>query len=101
MELALADANTGRTVTVGDEIVVNLPENPTTGFLWRPDLDTDALQMISDDYEIDQGQRGAPGMHRFLFRVLREGPTALRLVRGREWEKYITDEFCVSLTVRI
>ncbi len=99
MTLTPADANTNRSVSVGDEITVRLPETPTTGYCWRPDVDSDALQILGDHYEVATLPRGAPGLHVFTFRALREGATVLKLVQGRAWENRTIDEYRVNLQV--
>ncbi|MGE5764960.1 MAG: protease inhibitor I42 family protein [Mycobacterium leprae] len=99
MKLTAADANTTRTVSVGNEVIVQLPETPTTGYQWRPEVDSDALQIIGDQYEVVETPRGAPGLHVFAFRAIREGPTVLKLVRGRAWESRTIDEYRVNLRI--
>jgi predicted secreted protein len=100
VELTAADANTSRAVVVGDEIVVRLPETPTTGYQWHPEVDGRALQLVDDQYEIEQQPRGAAGLHRFTFRALRDGPTVLKLVERRAWEDHGGDEYRVVLQIR-
>ncbi|GAA2903035.1 hypothetical protein GCM10010472_71570 [Pseudonocardia halophobica] len=100
MELSAADANSRRSATVGDEIVVRLPETPTSGYQWLPEIDPSALQVVDDTYEFDQNRRGGSGVHRFTFRALREGPTLLKLVNRRPWEQQGSEEYRVDLRIR-
>ncbi|MDT7596598.1 MAG: inhibitor of cysteine peptidase [Pseudonocardiales bacterium] len=101
MELILDDDGSRRTVPVGDEIVVRLPETPTTGYLWRLDLVTDELQLIDDHYEAPAIPRGAPGVHVLTFRAVRDGPAMLKVVKGRSWEDHPAQVFRVDLDVRV
>ena len=73
---------------VGDTVVIELTENPTTGFRW--DLvanDPHILSPIGDDYSIaPSGNIGGGGKRTLRFRVLKAGTVALKLVHRRAWE---------------
>ncbi|HUL27100.1 MAG TPA: protease inhibitor I42 family protein [Streptosporangiaceae bacterium] len=97
MELRQEDSGGRRTARVGEELSVVLPENPTTGYRWQPEIDTSALQQTDDRYEGPAEPRGAAGTRRLTFKVLRPGPAQLRLVKRRAWENTGVDEFSVDL----
>jgi predicted secreted protein len=99
MRLSQEDANSSWSVPVGEDVVVQLPERATTGHLWRPETDDSALQLVDDYPNASALPRGAPGTHTFVFRPLRPGPTVLRLVLARPWEKTPVEEFTVDLRV--
>src|SRR3954451_533006 len=100
MELSEQDAGRRCTVRVGDSVTIVLPENPTTGYRWHPDVDTEALAPAEDRYE-DPGQsRGAAGTRRLTFVARRPGVTRLHLVKERAWEQTAAEEFEVSLDVQ-
>jgi inhibitor of cysteine peptidase len=100
MELTLDDDGSRRTVLVGDEVVVKLPEKPTTGYRWRLDVITDGLRLTDDHYEATTNPRGAPSVHVLRFRAVRDGAAMLRVVEGRSWEDHTVRAFSVDLDVR-
>jgi predicted secreted protein len=97
MELTQDDSGGRRATRVGDELSVVLSENPTTGYRWHPEADTETLQQTGDHYEGPTEPRGAAGARRLTFRVLRPGPVHLRVVKRRDWEETAVDEFSIDL----
>ncbi len=86
VELAQEDSGGRRTLSVGDVLVVALAENPTTGYRWQAEFDSDRLQATEDRFEATSDLRGAPGSRYLAFRALAPGETRLRLVNCRAWE---------------
>jgi inhibitor of cysteine peptidase len=99
VNLTQEDSGGTRSIRVGDEITVVLAENPTTGYRWHADIDTDRLQLTADDYEGPERPVGAAGMRRLTFAPLQPGQTRLHLVKRRSWEQTAVAEFDVSLDV--
>ena len=99
MELGQADSGGRRGARVGEDVVVALAENPTTGYRWYPDVDETALQVADDRNDGPVERRGAPGIRYITFRALRTGPTRLRLERKRPWEVAAVEEFAVDLDI--
>jgi inhibitor of cysteine peptidase len=100
VELTEKDSGGRRTVRVGDDIVVTLAENPTTGYRWSADVDASSLGQTDDRYTGPDEPRGAGGMRRLTFTALRAGTIHLRLVKKRAWERDGDGEqFTVDLTV--
>ncbi|MGH3547999.1 MAG: protease inhibitor I42 family protein [Pseudonocardiaceae bacterium] len=61
MRLTRNDADTRRTVPVGEPIEIELPETPTTGYRWR--LDTaDNFEQVNDQHTATVLTAGAPGL---------------------------------------
>lgn len=79
----------GRTVetTVGQELAIGLPENPTAGFRWRLVRDGGPVCALRDDV-FDPGREapGQPGMHRWKFQVVAAGVATIKLAYRRAWE---------------
>jgi predicted secreted protein len=96
VELSLADAGAVRAAAVGEEVVVDLPESPGSGYRWFPQSGTSPL---SDSYEAPAGTVGGTGRRTFRFRTEHEGTLLLRLVRRRAWEDRPTQEFEVTIEV--
>ena len=92
IELTSADSGRSLAATPGDEIIVLLAENPTTGYRWHAEVYGDAVALEADGYrppplpEPSQPVFGRGGQREFRFRVLAAGSTVLELKLWREWE---------------
>jgi inhibitor of cysteine peptidase len=75
------------TVRVGEDVVLRLPENPTTGFRWTLSAGTDGvLSLESDSYTVSEAKPGNSGFRVFRMRAAAPGIVELRLYRRRRWE---------------
>lgn len=102
--LRLTEKATGERfdVTIGTEIELLLPENPTTGFRWEleapiaPDLAVEAAE-----FKTASANAGSDGTRLFRFVVQREGMISLRAKLRRQWEgdRSIIARFAVTLAV--
>jgi inhibitor of cysteine peptidase len=100
VELAQEDSGGRRTISVGDDVVVALAENPSTGYRWQAEFDPQRLEAAEDRFEVASDLRGAPGIRYLGFRATAPGPTQLRLVNRRAWEPGEgIGEFVVDLEV--
>lgn len=84
-------SDAGRTVTVkrGQQFVIALGSNPTTGYSWEATYDEKILTLVEKTYE--QGEQskelvGAGGIEFFRFEAFRSGDTKIDLVYKRPWE---------------
>lgn len=102
-------ADTGRSVQVAreDEIVLRLPENPTTGYRWHIDradglvvTEWDAYQPCVGDPDPDV-QIGRGRTREFRFRPEAIGTSRLELKHWQEWEGEAStmERFSVSISV--
>ena len=83
-----ADTSTIET-TVGQDIVIALESNPTTGYTWRVAgrVDPAIVALISSDYEPSPSTAlGSGGRQRWTFRAVGRGTTTLRFDYARPWE---------------
>ena len=87
MELTEADAGTERAVPIGEELVVRLDENRTTGFRWRiADLPA-GVALVDEGYESPTpGRPGQAGKRCFRLRATEAGEHRLAATLGRSWE---------------
>ena len=99
MELSQEDAGRRCAVRVGESVTITLPESPTTGYRWHPDVDSELLASSDDSFEGAQDPRGAPGIRRLTFTALRAGSTTVRLVKKRAWESTGVEAFEIPLDV--
>ncbi len=75
-------------LTVGDKLGIQLPGNPTTGFLWTTVAVPSLLQQQGEFvYRADSLLVGAGGITSFSFSVTEAGDGALELAYRRPWEK--------------
>jgi len=100
--LTLTTADNGRSFRMGaaDEIVLRLPENPTTGYRWQIDRMGEALELTSDTYEPSPPlQPGSGGTREFRFRRVAPESARLELKNWQEWEgdRSISERFAVTV----
>ena len=76
---------------VGDEFVLTLESNPSTGYLWRlavkPDENT--VKLVSSEYRAvpDANRVGAGGNEVWTFLATGKGKAEISLIYVRPWEK--------------
>lgn len=71
---------------VGDELEVDLEENPSTGYRWTISEVVDGLGLLGDDYDpAENFMVGTGGTRRFLFRAETEGRQEQHLALSRAW----------------
>ena len=104
MTKTVTAVDNGTTIEVhpGDELVVRLEENPTTGYRWQIDRIDGPLEPAGDSYELSApGMIGGGGSHEFRFRATGPGTADLTLKHLRSWEgdASITQRFAVTVNV--
>ena len=90
-------------VAAGDEVIVRLPENPTTGVRWDFGRAEGPIERLYDTYEQPTGGGiGAATVRVFTLHALRPGRAELNLRRWQEWEgeSSVDATFSVILDVR-
>lgn len=88
---------------VGDQIVVRLPENPTTGFRWQLEWAEGAVQSEDDSFELGPSpQIGSGGVREFRFRVRGAQPGRIELKQWQAWEgeASVTQRYAVEILAR-
>lgn len=86
VELGAGDAGAPQQVQVGDELVLRLYSNPSTGTHWRVEASTAAavLETVADGRLLDPPPRrivGSGGRYEWRFRAIAAGEATLRLER--------------------
>ena len=103
----LTTADNGKTVEVkmGDQIVIELEGNPSTGYTWEAmDLDASMFQQVggTEFKGSSPGLVGAGGTLTLTFKALKPGTATLTLIYHRPWETDVKpqDIFTVSVVVK-
>ena len=92
-------------VKMGDQFVIELEGNPSTGYTWEAkDLDTSIFQQIGDA-KFTSGNPsliGAGGTLALTFKAVRAGTATLTLVYHRSWETGVDpiNTFTVTVTAK-
>ncbi|MCK8518728.1 protease inhibitor I42 family protein [Methanoculleus sp. 7T] len=85
--LLLDEDDRGRTYTisVGEEVKLELAENPAAGYSWAIDA-TDGLELIESKYSMKSKALGSGGRRSWLFRTVRGGKQKITGVYRRPWD---------------
>ncbi|MFN7927227.1 MAG: protease inhibitor I42 family protein [Blastocatellia bacterium] len=102
--LTLTQAQNGQSLQVqpGDQIVVLLAENPTTGYCWAVDkLDEQLLTLDDSAYAPAGTALGGGGERKITLTAQNAGNTSVSFKHWREWsgEDSVTDRFGFSVTI--
>jgi inhibitor of cysteine peptidase len=79
---------TSLNVTVNKKILVQLPENPTTGYTWNVTL-TNGLELLNDTYvpdKISEGMVGVGGVHEWIIQAIATGDQSFNGIYKQAWE---------------
>ena len=73
---------------IGDEFVINLRENPTTGFRWNSISSGEPACTLLDHAFASVGSApGNGGNHSWHFKAVKEGAVTIEFVYRRSWEQ--------------
>ena len=88
----------------GQELVISLESNPTTGYAWEVvGLEEGALEQVGEsEFKAESDRVGAGGVQTFCFKVAEAGEMELKLLHHRSWEKGVEplDTFTVRVVVK-
>jgi inhibitor of cysteine peptidase len=103
-EVAIDQRASGATIAlrVGQKLVLSLPANPTTGYLWQvePGAERILAQQGEGKFVVESSAIGAGGVITFSFKAVAEGEGALRLRYVRSFQpESAADTFQVSVVV--
>ncbi len=71
----------------GDTFSISLESNPTTGYSWQPQFDSNYVQLVNSDYTPSQPHLiGGGGKETFEFLALQSGQTEITFSYMRPWE---------------
>jgi inhibitor of cysteine peptidase len=105
-EVVLTQVDAGRSVDVrpGDTIIIQLPENPTTGYEWAVETaDDEIVALQGSDFTLPPTvTMGGGGTRVFTFGAKEPGAVPIRLKYWRPWEGdgSVSDRFDIAAHVR-
>jgi len=73
----------------GSDFYITLKSNPTTGYQWSVDFDSDFLELVDNKYIPDSDDPmlvGGGGKDYFRFKALKSGITEIKFFYARPWE---------------
>jgi|GEM_PF-1299806 len=80
-------------VEAGQTFGFSLESNPTTGYSWQVQFDSEFLKLVESVFvEGTSGLIGAPGHESFKFLALKEGQVDIKMIYKRSWEPDHIDE---------
>jgi inhibitor of cysteine peptidase len=101
--MRLTEQDNGAEITVrkAEEIIIALPENPTTGYRWSVEASGDALALDSADYAPATTAVGAGGKRTMRFIAQRPGTSTIHAQLRRSWEdpKAAINAYTVTIAV--
>ena len=87
VELTESDSGGERSAAVGDDLVIRLTENRTTGYRWYLSAPGDAFAVVDDTCQpAEPGLPGAPGVRTMRLRATRPGSYEVTAASRRSWE---------------
>lgn len=106
--LTLTSSDNGKLIEArqGDEIILRLPENATTGYRWHIDRANGVIEQEQDSYHPDASiqtdpntQFGRGGVREFRFRANAPGTARLELKLWQAWEGEgsVVERFAVDI----
>ena len=78
------------TATVGEQIILELASDPTTGYTWMPTghPDPHVVTLMSSDFEPNPSTTfGTGGHHRWTYRAVGAGSATIKFNYGRTWDQ--------------
>ena len=86
-------------VETGRTFIISVEANPSTGYSWLLELDSEMLELIDREFISDSPLIGASGFETLEFMGLEEGLTEVIMAYKRPWEEETLDERTVSVEI--
>lgn len=102
--IEIGESENGGTVEMqqGGALFVNLPGNPTTGYIWQITSKDDAyLKPLDYAFQPATDATGSGGVERFEFEAVAGGEVKLEFAQSRPWETDAEPVATYSVTVKI
>jgi inhibitor of cysteine peptidase len=104
VEYTEADTTNTIQVAAGEQFMIVLDANETTGFVWRQaeGTDTKVVKKVTDEYiEPNTGAVGAGGKHNWTFEGVEAGETTIKLDYLRPWEPDAKPDKSLTFKVKV
>lgn len=85
---------------LGDDVLLRLPENPTTGYRWVFSLPA-GLSQVADDYAAAGSAPGSGGERVLHLRAAAPGQHVVTAVLNRAWDTGAAPQGSFSATVEV
>lgn len=98
-----ADNGTGISLKNGEAFLLELRENPSTGYSWELNL-SEGLTILSDNYTQDpapEDQVGVSGTHSWEIKAVAQGSQQVNGIYKRPWENTTGTEDNFTLSVEV
>ncbi|HML05885.1 MAG TPA: protease inhibitor I42 family protein [Methanobacterium sp.] len=86
-------------VKLDEKFKIKLESNPSTGYTWIPEFDSDFLKLVKSKYLKPQDSVnplvGNPGTQKFVFKAIKTGETKITMKYVRPWENCIPSKVIV------
>ncbi|MFC1712573.1 protease inhibitor I42 family protein [Candidatus Poribacteria bacterium] len=86
-------------VQVGKTFIISVGANPSTGYEWLLEFDSEMLELVSREFISDSRLIGAPGSETIEFMGLEEGQAEVIMIYKRPWEAETLSEQVVSVEI--
>ena len=97
------DNNNKIKLEVGEELELNLPENPSTGYRWEiQEADDQRLHLQKTEFQVEPGKAiGSEGLRSWIFKAMQAGEVTLRVNHWRPWlkEKSLLESFEIYVEI--
>ena len=93
------DTSGAETVSVGETFIISLESNPTTGYSWQAEFDTESLELVDEDFASDSTLIGAGGVQTFEFLALKQGQVDVTMIYKRLWEAESIDKKIIPIEI--
>jgi inhibitor of cysteine peptidase len=96
------DQNETINTSVGQDFIIALDANPTTGYEWIASYDDSILTLTHEEYDAEKcpGLIGAGGTYYFGFEALKKGETEITVDYLREWEGESIDQRVFTVNIK-
>ena len=89
-------------VNAGEEFTIALEGNATTGYQWKAEWVAATIQLVNDNYQVNEGTDGKVGVggtHYFTFRALDRCEVEITFKYQRSWENEPIDSVVYTVNV--
>lgn len=101
----ITEAENGKSISItnGEIFILQLRENPSTGYSWELNV-SEGLNILGDGYtedEAPEGQVGVPGTHSWTIEAASQGSQQVNGTYKRPWENTTGTEDNFTLTAEV